>query len=599
MFQDIDGDGFVDFLDGGVRRIFTNSADSTNQVRVNKSQLGKINRLKSVTLPTCGSYHLDYAVSAATYNHPGGKWVLDSLCIKDNTPGDGVDERIQRFEYSQGKYDRCEREFLGFRKVEAIDIDEDQSSEYRKAVTFYFVDYFRRGLPQYARIYDGSNKLFTNKISTYFVKELHPRTNNIYDLGGNLSATGIADPNSTNYDPRAIVFVAPNRSTLRWYEGDNSKVFVASVSRNTYDDYGAVRYHWYSNEDQNLANSAGKYRYRTLIKYVHDNDNNYFSRPNRVIVSDGTNSNARVREERAAYYPNLPKLKYVKHYFSHSGQSQTNFTYYNTGMLRRITLPHDWQNRRMWYNFTYENRLKTHVTLIKDRFGYISRFRTWDYRWGISRRHTDINGHDILFTLDTKGRIISILGPKEAEADKDYTVKYTYTDTYPFRAKTQRYDPEHPSDSLESVSFTDGFGRVVQTNAEAIVDPTGSGSPQTGILISGRVEYDAFGRVARSFYPSFDPAGNLEQFGINSSNEGLTSVSYDVLDREEEVSYPRGGLTREFGFGDDKDGIERMMTTEYFPCRKDCKNILQSWKCSHADRKRIGEWKLDTNVICI
>ena len=77
----------------------------------------------------------------------------------------------------------------------------------------------------------------------------------------------------------------------------------------------------------------------------------------------------------------------------------------------------------------------------------------YDYRFGAPVKTTDRNGESMLYTLDAKGRTISILGPKEAKAGKPYTIRYEYPNLNQPRpagqlpyALTRNYDPEHNRD---------------------------------------------------------------------------------------------------------------------------------------------------------
>jgi hypothetical protein len=113
MIQDIDGDGFPDYL--------TSDADDHIEARLNNT--GKTNLLKAVHRPLGGSFELAYARTGNTFEHPQSRWVLSSVEVRDGFPGDGPDVQLTSFHYENGFYDRFEREFYGFRTVTAEEHD--------------------------------------------------------------------------------------------------------------------------------------------------------------------------------------------------------------------------------------------------------------------------------------------------------------------------------------------------------------------------------------------------------------------------------------------------------------------------------------------
>ena len=57
---------------------------------------------------------------------------------------------------------------------------------------------------------------------------------------------------------------------------------------------------------------------------------------------------------------------------------------------------------------------------------------------------------------------------------------------------------------METVTFVDGFGRPVQVKKDGVVTTAAKGSApkdETVMIVSGRNVYDAFGRVAKAYYP--------------------------------------------------------------------------------------------------
>ena len=63
------------------------------------------------------------------------------------------------------------------------------------------------------------------------------------------------------------------------------------------------------------------------------------------------------------------------------------------------------------------------------------------------------------------------------------------------------------------------------------------------MIVSGRTVYDAFGRVAKSFYPTTEGTGSKSTFSKSFDNVSPTVTVYDVLDRATSVTLPDNSTT--------------------------------------------------------
>ena len=63
------------------------------------------------------------------------------------------------------------------------------------------------------------------------------------------------------------------------------------------------------------------------------------------------------------------------------------------------------------------------------------------------------------------------------------------------------------------------------------------------MIVSGRNVYDAFGRVAKSFYPTTEGTGSKSTFNKSFDNVSPTVTVYDVLDRATSVTLPDNSTT--------------------------------------------------------
>ena len=70
-----------------------------------------------------------------------------------------------------------------------------------------------------------------------------------------------------------------------------------------------------------------------------------------------------------------------------------------------------------------------------------------------------------------------------------------------------------------------------------------SAKDENVMIVSGRNMYDAFGRVAKSFYPTTEGTGSKSTFSKSFDNVSPTVTVYDVLDRATSVTLPDNSTT--------------------------------------------------------
>ena len=99
---------------------------------------------------------------------------------------------------------------------------------------------------------------------------------------------------------------------------------------------------------------------------------------------------------------------------------------------------------------------------------------------------------------------------------------------------------------METVTFVDGFGRAVQVKKDGVVTSASKGNSakdENVMIVSGRNVYDAFGRVAKAFYPTTEGTGSKSTFNKSFDNVSPTVTVYDVLDRATSVILPDNSTT--------------------------------------------------------
>ena len=533
--QDIDGDGYLDVVE----------SDKEDELTVKRSTIGRTNMLKSVTNSLGGRFELDYEHSTPTYGLPGGKWVMSSLTVDDGIHDDGPLMKTA-FEYADGNRDRHERDFLGFGKVVTKNLDtENGESVYRRAVQEFAVDnYYKSGNLVASYVTDASGNKFTETVNEY----------------DTYSVTADADSYSFTkkdvlYSDRASAFVPLRYTANRQYEGTSSGVTVSEAWNEYYlnGHHGELKSYRYSDKGTLGNSGSGSYDYTTNIRYTSNTGKHIYGLPVQVTVVGG--SGTVYHDVSATYdtkYPN--HLTQVTRRLG-NGTAVTDYRYDRYGNITQKTLPVNSKGQRMWYKYRYEPEMNMYVERIDDAWGYRSEAGNFDYRYGIALERRDLNNFYYETEIDNIGRVTKVRGPNELATGVPYIIAFEYQPkagfsdsgiSAPAYAVTKHYDIQHPDDDLETVTFVDGFGRPVQVKKDGVITTASKGSgasDQNVMIVSGRNVYDAFGRVAKAYYPTTEETGSKTSFNTAFDNVTPTVTAYDVLDRALSVTLPDNSET--------------------------------------------------------
>lgn len=537
--RDFNGDGFPDLIE----------SESESSLKVRKSTIARSNKLKSVVNSLGGKFHIDYKHTGASSDFPGGKWVMSSLVVDDGIHDDGS-SMMNSFEYSNGRRDRYEREFLGFGKVITNNLDTDNNNAiYRKYVQEYNTSsYYTQGNLLSSYVSDASDKLYSKE------------TNEYYSYGV------IASENQYNFEPLSAshnsAYTPLKYNKKESFEGGNAGITL-SESWYGYNvtgsglKFGELTTFKYSDKGNLGNNGSGTYDYQTSIGYhnIISDDKYIWGLPNLVTVN--SNGNILLRKSSASYNDNGEILSLTQHL--NNGSAVTNFEYDAHGNITKRTLPANNTGQRMYYSYSYDTTQNMYVTSITDAYGYNSTLTDYDYRYGIPLRHTDINGCETTYTIDNLGRITSVLSPidkpdVEIDGYSPYTIKFEYSNAQmndngtisePAKALTYHFNKftDNTDDyDIMTVAFCDGFGRNIQVQKEAIVGTT-TGQSAHAMIVSGRTKYDAFGRVIESYYPT--TVNYNDNFNFISTFDNITPTisEYDILDRTTQNILPDNTIT--------------------------------------------------------
>ncbi|HZE18012.1 MAG TPA: hypothetical protein VE197_21240, partial [Mycobacterium sp.] len=230
----------------------------------------------------------------------------------------------------------------------------------------------------------------------------------------------------------------------------------------------------------------------------------------------------------------------------------TDLTYYGNGNLHTITGPANLHGDRQTLVYQYDAALATYpVSVMDDHFHYEST-AVYNPYFGKPEKTTDLNGNDISYDYDQFGRTIDIKGPYEQGSDRttlhfDYhqeaPTPYALTEHLNLDAAGTAHDP------IDTVLFTDGLKRVLQTKKSASVNG------QDKMIVSGRVVFDGLGRTIKQYYPVTEATTLATTFNSDATESHVTTTDYDVLDRTVHTKLPDGTDTwMAYGFDTDRDG---------------------------------------------
>jgi len=536
QFEDIDGDGFPDYLRSDDDNSFS-AGDSILSVR--RSTIRRTNLLKKVTRPLGGSFTMSYERIGNTYDMPNSVWTLSRVDLYDGVPGDGPEFTSKTFAYSDGRYERNEREFYGFGKVFTSDRDTDhENAVYRVEENDYFTDtYYRKGLLKSQSLADSNGNKFGETRYSYQLKNI---------------LTGADIPN-TFQDDDGAAFPALVSTERLFYEGQAAAGKTTSTSFN-YDvlgnmtgtvDYGDPG----ANDDLSTAVS-----YHSVPgKYI-------MNVPSSVTVS----GNGQVYRQRATTIDNnTGNITELRQYLQAGGVATYNMTYDGFGNLSTIMRPQNATGQRLSYTYEYDNDVKTYITKTQDAYGYTS-LAAYDPRFGEMLSSTDINNQQTQYTLDNAGRILTIREPLEIASGQPFTISFEYhPEAIVPWALAKHFDPAHPANFMETAAFKDGIGREVQTKQDIALF-TGAQSPDEEVMVvSGSTTFDAFGRPIVQYYPITEPKGaSISVYNPNADAVSPLRMTYDVLDRmlTDTIQDNINVIKTEYGFGSDRNGIQQFQT---------------------------------------
>jgi len=511
FLDDLDGDGFAD-------HVLKKAGDGN--VYVKRNQASRVNLLKTVHRPLGSTIELSYERRGNHADMPFSQWVLSSVSVDD-----GRDNTyVTRYAYgNDAYYDRAEREIYGFPHVR-ITLPDGSTIER----DFLNRDLYSRHLQTREAIADAAGNLFRVETMRY---EQRP-------------AIGISR------------FPALVAETTAFYEG------TASAEKQTsrtyeYDSLGNVI------RETDFADAGTGDDVVTVIAYHYD-PATHATRAASIEVKDG---NDRLLRRRNGTYNSTGDLTQLEQVliggrdpengstYSGSKNAVSTFTYDAFGNLASSVRPNDYT-----LTFTYDPATRSYPSEAVDSFGYVQRY-AYDLKYGEVAESVDENSNAMRRTYDRFGRLVRVVGPYDT--DDAPALRFEYGRGGAVTWAVVRHKDFTRSDTIDSAVFIDSLARVLQTKEDADLDLGSGTSTRSGMRVSGRVAFDAKGRMASEGQPAFDDGPANELVAVPAKNP--TTFTYDALDRVRTVRFPHGAITRvDYGFGS-LGGARRLLTTRTDP----------------------------------
>ena len=556
--RDIDGDGFPDHL----------SSKGSGELVVASNLTGRTNLLRKVTRPLGATIELDYARAGNTFEQPHNQFVLSRVVTFDGVAGDwrpsnpGADFMLTTYTNDGGFYDCREREFYGYAKVVstvhdtrgfASGVPDGFDRPYLRTTRTYLNDsYFGKQLPVSEVVEGldtGAPRLFSTTENQYTFREVD--TQQALATPAALAAT------------LSSVFPELHTTIRRRAEGDASASVQTEVDQ-TYDADGNV----IQMTDTGDAGPADDYT-ATMTYTGHGGANAGCAVHHIIGLADSITVKAAdgslLRHRESSFDCGNGDLTELRQATEGTASAVSDFQYAGNGNLTAVAGPPNLRGQRYTLGFAYDAPTHSHVIAVTDAFGQIST-SDYDFRFGAVTKDTDDNGNSIISSFDDFGRISTLVGPFEAGTGLA-TIQFDYhpEQSVPY-AHTANVDVfRSVADPIETVIFTDGLQRVIQTKKDATVFQGKASSPVDVMTVSGCVAFDHVGRTFEAFYPTTEPKSALVNLAYDRSCDPKappTTTAFDVLGRPLVTTLPDStSMHLAYTLAPDRQGQTRFATT--------------------------------------
>ena len=522
FFQDIDGDGLPDFL-----RWYYNKPNGFEDWRANHAWLNSgegFGYLSNLTNNTLGSVGLEYTQarkqdSSNIISFPVN--VVDSITTDDNNGNiDSTSYEYFDADYYFNTFD--DKRFAGFGSI--IQTNPDDSVKTTK--------------------YHQNNGETGNEPTDSYVKIGKAYEQTIEDDSSNLYSMTRTNYTETNLGGISDSIQTESQISLQY---DGTGTHTDTAMGYSYDAYGNVttetQYGEVSgNVDGTFADSGSDKR---TIDYTYTNDTtNYIvGLPTNQTLK---NNSATIEAETDFIYDSDGNLLTKSDWISASNYADTTYTHNSYGLPLTET---DALSNTTTYTYDTENMYPASIENAENHTtSYI-----YDYSSGKPETITEPNGKITEYDYDGLDRLIEVaqtIGNGGTSVIRELVYNTTASPQY-----TKDTIHRSGSESQDNYTYTDGFGKTIQTKLEM----------DTNWVTTDTV-YDDMGRVLKQSLP-YETTSSANSSATMTSAL-LTTLIYDPLGRVLTTTNAKGTTETDYdGFTTtitDAESNEKNLTTDAF-----------------------------------
>jgi RHS repeat-associated protein len=515
---DADGDGALDIA----RAANGGGYDPSLQIVTYINKGGGADLLVGVTTAQGGTTEIEYETSTTpnptTGALPNPHLPIMLNIVKEVTIGDGMDGAVSHsYTYGGGRYyiaSSTDKKFAGFATTTKTDgAGNTTKTWYHQGNTTNsaqgeYDDHFSKiGLAYATEVRDESGNLFTRLIEKWdrdalsngrsFVKKANILSQS-YD--GDADHTDLAEE---------YTYSAGNGNLLTKVEWGE----VTGIADGTWSDTGSDKR-------------------TTTVTYASSSGGYLVGLPSNETVTN--QSSTKIKENRF-YYDSSVSGTAIKGNLTKQEMWATSTTYsdiekdYNSYGL--VTVERDPKDYSTYFSYDSYNLYPASTTNPLSQQTFI----TYDYSAGKPTQVTDVNGRVFNTTFDGLDRITEEKQPDISSPGSSVVkASYAYTDTGMPR-KIQKTENLSGSNAVDTYSYFDGLGRVIQTRREA------EGSNTYSVQ---DIEYDERGLLAGQSQPYFETGSAYDSPTTVSTL--WTTYTYDTVGRQTAINTSVGNTTKTY-----------------------------------------------------
>lgn len=487
IFTDIDMDGKIDLIYPYLLRVkvegYLCTATFDWRVNRNRNNFG-VGLLNEQTSPFGAKTTIGY-VASSDYNNPKLNFVLP--VAKSITKNSGIGELgITGYLYGDGWYDIINREFRGFKHVQATD-----------PLGYVSHTYFHQDDAKLGKLERQENSI-SRTLNAY-------REDNTVPYFTPL--TQVDEYTNSKCARTAYEYDDYGNITKATYYGD---IDIPGDEKSIFTDYTINPSSWLVSlpaRERLFSNTDGSGVPAAETQYFYDNNANFTDSPNKG---------------------DLTKVRRYRN--TSNDYIQTASTYDNYGNEITKTDANNFTTT-IAYDSSY-HAFPVTITNPKNHVETISYYLATDSNglFGQVKSKTDPNNNETIFEYDGFGRKKKIIGPYDSSSTYG-SESYEYGINGPGSnyILTRTTEENGTSNHLIKIDILDGFERVIQSAKE---------SEDERIFSFITTAYNARGEVARTSLPYFKDGGLRTSYLEPDASVKWTSYAYDALARVTQITKP-------------------------------------------------------------